>query len=83
MQDGMIHVAITKATLRELNAVRGQLDLDSGLVFDQFIGRLDMRDGLYHGELMYSPPPVPYPADAEVVSISDILTESEGANGDT
>lgn len=76
----MDHVAITKATLRELNAVRGHLDIDSGQVFEQFIGRLDPRDGLYHGELMYSTPGEIPPV--EVVSITDILTESEDANGD-
>lgn len=65
-------IAITKDTLRQLNAARGKLDTDSGQVFREFIGRMEMSDRLYHGELHFDPAD-PNPPD-EKVSIQSILT---------
>ena len=48
-------IAITKDVLRTLNAAAGKLDTDSGEVFEGFVGRLEMSDRLYHGELRYTP----------------------------
>ena len=47
---------ITKDVLRQLNAAIGKLDSDSGEVFAGFVGRREIGDCLYHGELRYSPP---------------------------
>ena len=70
-------IAITKDTLRQLNAAMGKRDSDSGKVFREFIGRLYMSDRLYHGELHYeeigNDPPT------ETVSIQAILS-SDSAN---
>jgi hypothetical protein len=75
-------IRITKDTLRELNAAVGKLDVDTGQVFTGFIGRLEMADGLYHGELHY--------ADAgdeppdETVSIQAIVSpDIPGETSDT
>ena len=68
-----MQVAIKKSALRELNKARGSLNLDSGQVFVQFIGTLDISDGLYHGEIIYADPGNTAPEKA--VSINDILTK--------
>lgn len=65
--------SITKDTLRKLNAAVGRLDVDSGQVFAGFVGRLDMSDRLYHGELRYSDPGDNLPE--ETVSVQAILAE--------
>jgi hypothetical protein len=49
-------ISITKDVLRQLNAAVGKLDTDSGEIFAGFVGRRERNDGLYHGELRYSPP---------------------------
>jgi len=45
---------ITKDTLRHLNAAIGKLDVDSNQIFTGFVGRLEMSDRLYHGDLHYA-----------------------------
>lgn len=45
---------ITKIQLRQLQSHRGEIDLDSGQRFDGFIGALNIRDGLYHGDVTLS-----------------------------
>ena len=47
-------IRVTKDVLRQLNAAVGKLDTDSGQVFEQFIGRFDMIDRLFHGELHFA-----------------------------
>jgi hypothetical protein len=47
-------IRITKDTLRQLNGAIGKLDVDTGKRVVGFIGRLEMADGLYHGEVHYS-----------------------------
>ncbi len=73
-------IRITKATLRQLNAAVGKLDTDSGQVFRGFVGRLEMSDGLYHGELQYTAVGEEPPKDT--VSIQAIL-EVESADDST
>lgn len=65
-------IAITKDTLRQLNAAVGKLDTDSGQVFVGFVGRLEMADRLYHGELRFEPAGDDLPSES--VSIQSILT---------
>jgi len=64
-------IAITKKTLRQLNAATGKLDVDSEQVFVGFVGRLHMSDRLYYGELRFSPAGDDPPED--IVSIQSIL----------
>jgi hypothetical protein len=45
---------ITKSTLRQLNEAAGKLDSDTGMVVVGFVGRLEMADGLYHGQIHYT-----------------------------
>lgn len=66
-------IAITKATLRRLNAAAGSLDTDSGQVFVGFVGRLYMQDRLYHGDLQFAPAGDTRPA--QTVSIEALLTD--------
>jgi hypothetical protein len=65
-------IRITKDTLRQLNATSGKLDKDTGQIIIGFVGRLEMSDRLYHGEIHYrdacDKPP------AETVSIQSILS---------
>lgn len=68
---------ITKSTLRKLNEVVGKLDRDSGQVVTGFVGRLDMSDGLYHGEIHYTEVGDEPPED--VVSIRAILSPDMAA----
>ncbi len=68
-------VRITKDVLRKLNAAAGKLDTDSGKVFVQFIGRLEMSDRLYHGELHYAEAGEQPPKDT--VSITTILSPAK------
>jgi hypothetical protein len=68
-------IRITKDTLRQLNAAVGKLDVDTDQVFVGFIGRLEMVDGLYHGELHYEAVGEEPPADT--VSIQEILAAKE------
>ena len=49
-------IAITKDVLRTLNAEAGKLDTDSGMVFGGFVGRFNMTDRLFHGELRFTDP---------------------------
>jgi len=84
---------VTKDVLKKLNAARGKLDTDSGKVFDQFVGRLNMADRLYYGKLIFSA--VGEEAPKETFSMSSILggagneplpdsytiTESEASDG--
>jgi len=51
-----MQAAITKDQFRALSSHMGDLDLDSGKVFTQFVGALNTRDGLYHGELRFAAP---------------------------
>jgi len=73
----LIH--ITKDTLRQINAAAGCMDEDTGKLVTGFVGRLEMSDGLYHGEIQY--------ADAgegtspETVSIQQILETGDVTNG--
>lgn len=64
-------IRITKDTLRKLNAAVGKLDADSDQVFAGFVGRLEMADMLYHGELNFEP--VGDEPPSELVSIEEIL----------
>ncbi|NQT40315.1 MAG: hypothetical protein HQ581_22670 [Planctomycetes bacterium] len=64
-------IRITKATLRQLNAATGKLDADSGDVFQGFTGRLEMSDGLYHGEVHYTAAGDNPPEDT--ISVQSIL----------
>lgn len=65
-------IAITKDTLKQLNAAVGKLDTDTEKTFVGFVGALDMSDRLYHGELRYQDPGDDPPT--ETVSIKDILS---------
>ena len=65
-------ISISKDTLRKLNAAIGKLDADTGRVFCGFIGRLNMSDGLYHGDMQYSDPGDDPPK--QTVSIEAILS---------
>lgn len=65
-------LCITKDTLRQLNAATGKLDSDSGLVFLGFVGRLEMSDGLYHGDARYEEAGDDPPK--EFVSIATLLS---------
>lgn len=51
-----MHLRLTKQQLRELQTHRGELDDDSGRVFERPIGARDPRDGLYTLELHFSQP---------------------------
>jgi|GEM_PF-6976312 len=62
---------VTKDTLRQLFAAKGKLDTDTGRIFDGFIGRMEMSDRLYHGELWFSD--VGEEPPFETVSIQMIL----------
>jgi len=81
-------IRITKDTLRQLNDEAGKLDMDTGCVFVGFVGRLEMSDGLYHGELRYADVGDKPPEDT--VSIQSILeptavvevNDTELTNGD-
>ena len=64
-------VRITKDVLRQLNAAVEKLDADSGKVFLGFVGRLEMSDRLYHGDLRYADVGEDPPEDT--VSIQSIL----------
>lgn len=44
---------VTKDILRQLNAAAGKFDVDTGRIFVGFVGRLEMADGLYYGELRH------------------------------
>ena len=73
-------IRITKNTLRQLNAAIGKLDTDSGQIFAGFVGRLEMVDRLYHGELRFRP--VEDKPPSELVSIQHILTPAAPAAED-
>ncbi|MBC8869195.1 MAG: hypothetical protein H8E44_07245 [Planctomycetes bacterium] len=62
---------ITKDTLRQLGEAKGKLDLDSGQVFVGFVGRIDLADKMYVGEVHFSAPGEEPPADS--ISIGAIL----------
>jgi hypothetical protein len=66
---------ITKNTVRQLNAAVGKLDVDTGQVFAGFVGRLEMADRLYHGELCYTE--VGDEPPEEEVSIQSILSPED------
>jgi hypothetical protein len=70
-------IGITKDTLRQLNAAVGKLDTDSGKVFLGFIGRLEMSDRLYHGDVSYAEVGEDPPSDT--VSIQAILSPDSSA----
>ena len=73
---------ITKDTLRRLNAVVGCLDNDTDDVFVGFVGRLNMSDRLYHGDVTFQSVGDTLPADS--VSIKSILTDNGGvSDGDS
>ncbi len=74
---------ITKDTLRQLNVAAGKLNTDSGEVFLGFVGRLEMSDRLYHGELRFEVAGDDPPEDT--VSIQAILDSATGEteNGDS
>jgi len=81
-------VRITKDQLRAIQAARGALDTDSGRVVRRFVGRLDMADGLYVGQVEFDD--VGDDPPAERVSIETIVggvepAEIEGneADGDS
>lgn len=67
-------IRITKDVLRKLNAAVGKLDLDSGKVFVNFIGRFDMSDRLFHGVVNYAEVGEDKPKDT--VSIKSILSST-------
>jgi len=71
---------ITKDTLRLLNAAAGKLDTDSNAVFFGFVGRLEMSDRLYHGELRFIPTGVELPPDT--VSLQAILSPDSSGKPD-
>ena len=68
-------IRITKPTLRLLNAAVGKLDVDTGKVFAGFVGRLEMADRMYCGELHYTD--VGDKPPEEEVSIQTILSPDE------
>ena len=70
-------VCISKDVLRKLNAAVGNLDSDSGKVFVGFIGRFDMSDRLFHGELHFAD--VGDEPPNEKVSIETILSPATAA----
>jgi len=70
-------IRVTKDVLRQLNAAAGKLDTDSGKVFEQFIGRFDMSDRLFHGELHFADAGDEPPE--EKVSIQTIISPAEAA----
>jgi hypothetical protein len=75
-------LTITKDTLRQLNAVAGCLDDDTGDIFVGFVGRLDMADRLYHGVITLRPVGDELPT--ETVSIKAILDNTEDiSDGDS
>lgn len=63
---------ITKDTLRQLGEAKGKLDLDSGQVFQGFVGRIDLADKMYVGEIYFATPGEEPPTDS--ISISAILS---------
>jgi hypothetical protein len=71
-------IAITKDMLKQLNAVVGSLDSDSGMIFAGFVGRLEMADRLYHGELRYEEPGDDLPE--ATVSIQSILSPTSSVD---
>jgi len=68
-------IRITKNVLRQLNDAAGKLDADTGDVFLGFIGRLEMSDGLYHGDVIYADVGEDPPKDT--VSIKTILSPAK------
>jgi hypothetical protein len=75
-------IRITKDVLRQLNAAAGKLDTDTGQVVAGFVGRLEMVDGLYHGEIHYADAGDDPPTDT--VSIQSIITPGvSGGSNDT
>ena len=69
---------ITKDTLKAIQAARGLLDTDSGQVVRGFVGRLDMSDRLYVGDVQFDDVDADDPPAFEV-SISQIVGGVEPA----
>ena len=66
-------VVISKAVLRELGKVKGSYDVDTGMVFTGFIGRVNLADMLYYGKLYFE---TATEEPAESVSITQIIEGS-------
>jgi hypothetical protein len=73
-------ILVTKDVIRKLNSAVGKLDTDSGKRFLGFVGRLEMSDRLYHGELRYAEVGDDPPRDT--VSIQTILSPEPAAKPD-
>ena len=71
---------ITKDVLRKLNAHAGQFDTDSDMVFDGFVGKIEMPSKAYVGEPTYSEPGEDPPEQR--FSLSEITNPKEPDYGD-